>query len=219
MLLSDARKPEEALESYKTGQNVMQRLAGANPAVTAFQMDLAQFDQSIGRLHALQGRFADAFAHLDPSITLARRLVGEHPDKIEPISILAESYSYRGWARMHAGQPDGAASDLRQAVITYAKHPSLQADMRFDYCRALSLLAGLGGNAKSGVTADEAREFSDQAVATLENAINAGWARPVELKEPDFDALRGREDFRRLVKALETNAAVKDPAAPSPEKK
>jgi hypothetical protein len=47
--------------------------------------------------------------------------------------------------------------------------------------RALALLAGLGGNARSGVTADEARTFADQSVAALADAIKSGWALPSEL--------------------------------------
>ena len=52
----------------------------------------------------------------------------------------------------------------------------------------MALLAGLGRDAKSGVTAAEAAAFADQAVAALRDAISAGWARRDELKEPDFDA-------------------------------
>jgi hypothetical protein len=43
-------------------------------------------------------------------------------------------------------------------------------------------------------------------VAALKDAIDAGFGQAEELKEPDFDALRGREDFGRLVKQLESKA-------------
>jgi hypothetical protein len=49
------------------------------------------------------------------------------------------------------------------------------------------------------VTAAEAKTFADQSVAALRDAISAGWNWPDELKEPDFDALRGRADFQTLV--------------------
>jgi hypothetical protein len=42
------------------------------------------------------------------------------------------------------------------------------------------------------------------------------------LKEPDFDALRNRDDFKKLLKELETKAAAADPkddAPPQSEKK
>jgi hypothetical protein len=52
------------------------------------------------------------------------------------------------------------------------------------------------------VTAADAVTFADQALATLHDAINTGWAQLDELKEPDFDALRSRPDFQKLVAEL-----------------
>jgi hypothetical protein len=59
------------------------------------------------------------------------------------------------------------------------------------------------------VTAAEAATFADQAVAALRDAMSAGWNRPDELKEPDFDALRGRDDFRKLVAEVGAKAGPK----------
>jgi hypothetical protein len=70
----------------------------------------------------------------------------------------------------------------------------------------LALPAGLGQDPKSGVTAAEAAAFADQAVATFPDAIGAGWARPEELKEAEFDSLRGREDSKKLVAELEAKS-------------
>ena len=85
----------------------------------------------------------------------------------------------------------------------------MDAETRSEQARALALLAGLINDAKSGVTAAEAAAFADQAVATLRDAIGAGWARREELKEPEFDSLRGREDFKKLVAELEKKAEPK----------
>jgi hypothetical protein len=81
--------------------------------------------------------------------------------------------------------------------------------MRFERARALALLAGLGAEAKSGVTKDEAAAFADQAVTALRDAFSAGWGLTRELKEPDFDAIRGRDDFKKLMAELEAKAGPK----------
>jgi hypothetical protein len=85
------------------------------------------------------------------------------------------------------------------------------------------MLAGMGGDAKSGVTAAEAATFADEAVAALRDAVNAGWSQADDLKEPDFDPLRKRDDFQKLVKELEAKAAAagrpKENGQPQPEKK
>jgi hypothetical protein len=56
------------------------------------------------------------------------------------------------------------------------------------------------------VTTAEASAFADQAVASLRDAISAGWNNTKVLKEPDFDALRGRDDFKKLLAELEAKS-------------
>jgi hypothetical protein len=69
------------------------------------------------------------------------------------------------------------------------------------------------------VTAAEAAAFADQAAASLREAINAGWRGSEELKEPDFDALRGRPDFRKLVAEVEARPEKPPATAPLPREK
>jgi hypothetical protein len=87
--------------------------------------------------------------------------------------------------------------------------PSLGPDTRFERSRALALLAGLGGESKSGVTKAEAAAFADQAVAALRDARSAGWNVPDELKEPGSDPLRWRADYQKLVAELEAKSGPK----------
>jgi hypothetical protein len=56
---------------------------------------------------------------------------------------------------------------------------------------------------------DEAAEFANQAVAALRDAFNAGWGWPAELKEPDFDPLRGRDVFQKLLAELAARTKAK----------
>jgi hypothetical protein len=79
-------------------------------------------------------------------------------------------------------------------------------------------LAGLGGQAQSGVSAAEAAAFADQAVAALRDAVQSGWGQYYELKDPDFDPLRKREDFQKLLAELEAKARKSPGLAPPPEK-
>ena len=90
-----------------------------------------------------------------------------------------------------------------KAIELWTKVPHLNTESQVERSRALALLAGLGGNAKSGVTATEARTFADQSVAALAAVVQLGWGYPSELKEPDFDVLRGRADFQKLVAEVE----------------
>jgi hypothetical protein len=54
------------------------------------------------------------------------------------------------------------------------------------------------------LTAAEAKTFAEKSSAALAAVVKTGWAAPSELKEPDFDALRSRDDFRKLLAEVET---------------
>ena len=139
---------------------------------------------------------------------MLQELAEADPKNTEYANYLGYSHTYRGWALVRSGQPFKAAADLRRAVDLWAKVPALDIEARFERSRALVLLAGLGGDAKSGVTKAEAAAFVDQAVAALREAIKAGW-NGNELKEPDFNPLRGREDFQELLTELEAKSGPK----------
>ena len=68
------------------------------------------------------------------------------------------------------------------------------------------MLAGLAADGKSGVASAQAAAFADQAIAALRDAFKAGWGNVVELKEPDFDPLRGRGDFKKLLTEVEAKS-------------
>jgi tetratricopeptide (TPR) repeat protein len=208
-LLGRTGKPEEALLAFREALPVLQKLADGNPADTEFRNDLAWSQYQLGWLLARRQRFAEALTALDAALVMLQQLAEADPKNAEYANYLGYGHTYRGWALARSGQPSKAAADLRRAAGLWAKVPALDIAARFERSRALALLAGLGGDAKSGVTKDEAAAFADQAVAALRDAINAGWNWPNELKEPDFDALRGRDDFQKLLAEVEAKAVPK----------
>jgi tetratricopeptide (TPR) repeat protein len=204
---------KEARESLQPALPILQKLVEANPTVVRFQMFLAVIHNNLGRALARQQQLPAAFAAFDAGLAIRKKLVEAEPKNPLFTTDLGYSYGWRGAARLQAGQPAEAAADLRRAVELWSGNPANDAFTRFELSRALALVAGLGGNAKSGVTAAEARAFADRAVAALADAIKVGW-RPIgegDPKGPDFDALRQREDFQKLLAEL----ARKAPAGPT----
>jgi tetratricopeptide (TPR) repeat protein len=165
---------------------------------------------NLGRLYGRQGRFAEAFAELDEGLSLCRKLAAAEPGKAPYANHLGYSYAYRGEAHVRAGHPAKAAADLGRAGGLWEKEKAPNTETRFERARALALLAALGDDATSGVRSTEAARFADQAVAALRDAVKAGWNRPGELKEPAFDALRRREDFRQLLKGLKAKTSPRE---------
>jgi tetratricopeptide (TPR) repeat protein len=200
----------EALKEHQKALAIQKKLVDANPAVTEFEEDLAWSHSLVGRLHAREKRFAEAFAALDGALAIRQRLADAHPTSTQCTNYLGESHASRGWAHVRAGHPAEAAADLRHALALWEKGNSTDVEDCFERSRALALLAGLAADGKSGVTAAEAAAFANQAVAALRDALQAGWGQYDELKEPDFDPLRKREDFQKLVKEREAKTAATD---------
>jgi tetratricopeptide (TPR) repeat protein len=218
--LLNVGKPVEAAEAERKAVALQQKLVDEHPAMTLFQDWLANFQINLGRALDRQGRLPEALTALEMGLGSLQKLAKANPNTAFLSRTLGEGHAFRGGARTRAGQPAEAAADLRQALELWTKVPSLDIEIQVERSRALALLAGLGGDAKSGVTKEEARTFADQSVAALAAAVKTGWALPSELREPDFDALRDRADFRTLFAEVEAKAeAVPKTALPPREKK
>jgi tetratricopeptide (TPR) repeat protein len=196
-------KPTEALEAYRQALAVLQKLTRSDPNYKSLLAD-AHFN--IGRLHTRGNRFAEAAISLDTGFAIRQTLAEVEPRNRYSSKDLGTGYAYRGAARARAGQPAEAAADLRRALELWAKVAHLDIHAQLERSRALALLAGLGSDAKSGISAAEVTAFADRSVAALSNAVQAGWAQPEELKEPDFDPLRGRPDFQKLFASVEAKS-------------
>jgi tetratricopeptide (TPR) repeat protein len=208
-VLLDSRKLTEALNEYQKGLAIMQKLAEANPTTPEYRSDLARGHRRIGHVLARQGRLEDAFASLDKGQVLSQQLADAHPENARYTVFLGYNHARRGAAHLRAGHPAEAATDLRRAVDLWARNQNPDVEDRFERSQALALLAGLAADGKSGVTAAEAAAFADQAIATLRDAFQAGWGNVAEVKEPDFDAVRGRDDFQKLLAEVEAKSGPK----------
>jgi tetratricopeptide (TPR) repeat protein len=197
----------EAIAAYEKARDVHQKVADNNPMVPLYRWRLTIALNNLGEAQARRKLFREAFAALDQSQKLLQQLADDHPTFTDYITFLGIAHTYRGWAHVRAGHPVEATADLRRALEVWAQVKVLPPDVQYEQVRALALLAGLGAEAKSGVTAAEAAAFADQAIAALQGLIAAGWGQANKLKEPDFDALRQRDDFQKLHQELEARGA------------
>jgi serine/threonine-protein kinase len=196
----------EGAEECRKASDIIQKLVDDNPTNTGYQLDLANLQTNIGWVLDRQKRWPDAFTALERALVIRLNVDRVAPNNAVNNRGLGEIHAVRGGARARAGRPAEAADDLRKALEMWAKEPHLPMGLQVYRPRALALLAGLGADAKSGVTKEEAKAFADQSVAALAAVVQTGWALPRELREPDFDALRGRADFQKLVAQVQAKA-------------
>jgi serine/threonine-protein kinase len=207
VLLERTGKPAEAVAAYDKGRDILRKLAEANATIPEFKSFLARCQYRAGRLLTRLARTAEGFAALDEGQAVCQSLVDASPAISRYRLRLGYSHAFRGAAHARVDHPAAAAADLRRAIELWAKTPDRDAEDLFERSRALALLAGLRGKAKSGVTATEAAAFADQSVIALRDSIQAGWGLASELKVSDFDALRRREDFQKVLAELQKKAA------------
>jgi tetratricopeptide (TPR) repeat protein len=218
VVLVSTGKPAEALEEFRKAAAIVQKLVDAEPGNPFWKAVLAWLHNNIGRALGRQKRLAEAFTVLDAGLAAHQQLAESDPTNILYSRALGWSHGHRGGTRVRAGQPAEAAADLRKALELWAKIQQPDSETQVERARALANLAGLGADAKSGVTAAEAKAFADQSVTALAAIVKTGWALPSELREPDFDALRGRADFQTLVVVVEAKAE-KAPETAAPREK
>jgi serine/threonine-protein kinase len=210
-------KPEQGVESCRKGMAIWEKLV-VDPD-PRFQSGLANSQTNLGWGLVRLKRLDEALSAIGKGLVISEKLANAEPNNDANKRALGESYFFRGLARAGAGQSAEAAADLRKALELRATESTPNLETQLTRARTLAMLAGLGGNAKSGVTKDESKTFADQSVAALAEAVKAGWALPSELKQPDFDALRGRADFQKLVAEVEAKVErVPETAPPAHEK-
>jgi eukaryotic-like serine/threonine-protein kinase len=207
-ILVDVGKPEQALTAFDQARTRVQKLVDAYPDRPAYQSLLAISHTNAGFAYLQQKQFAKAIPSLDTGQAMYEKLSKAQPTAVEYTTFLGLSHAYRGWARAFSGQPAAAASDLRRALEVWSKLPNPDVDTRFEKARALAILTGLAKDQQSGQTDAEGRAFADQAVASLQDAVKAGWGQYDKLQEPMFDAIRNRPDFQKLVAELKTKAVA-----------
>jgi serine/threonine protein kinase/tetratricopeptide (TPR) repeat protein len=206
-LLLHMGKPAEALDPLHKALAIWQRMVDADPSALDIQDTLASYHIHIGRALCRLNRFAEALTALDAGLAIREKYAEVYAKDIMHTCWLGLSYADRGSALARAGQPAKATADLRRALGLWASVPRLDIEAWIDRARVLALLAKLAGDASSGVTAAEAKSFADQSVALLKDVVNLGWCFPTELKEPEFDAIRKRSDFQKLLADVEARAA------------
>ena len=71
----------------------------------------------------------------------------------------------------------------------------------------------------SGKFADKKVEYAERAVELLQKAVKAGWKDAAHMKkDSDFDSLRDRADFQKLLADLEAKFPLKREILPAPRR-
>jgi hypothetical protein len=185
-------RPAEALESFRGGLGVYERLVRDHPSVPNYRSGLGGALNNVAVVEMDQGRWAEARLRLERAVEQQRAALAALPR--HPV--------YRRFLRNHLclltavhralHQPAEALRAAREWAELVRGDP---ADLYNVACSLASCVPLAQGEAR--------RALAAEAVGMLKRAVAAGWndARRTG-RDPDLDPLRDRDDFRRLLAEL-----------------
>ena len=203
-LLWHAGKPPQAEEQYRKALAIQEKLVAGLPAAPTWRRELAASHHGLGFLLAGAGKRSDAEEQYRAALAIQQKLARDFPTVPLYQVDLGGSYCDFG---MRLGQDDGGQpaetltwfdKAIRTLTAVYAKGRELlraKEFLRNSHCKK----------------ADKRQEYADRAMDLLQRAVKAGYNNAAHMaKDTDLDPIRGRDDFKNLIKDL----AKKSPAKP-----
>jgi eukaryotic-like serine/threonine-protein kinase len=202
-LLMQMGRSAEAEAQYLAALPIWDKLAADHPKDPSHRDMAANTRNNLSVALRRLDRHAEARALGERAVAIREELVREIPRVPAYRAGLAENLLNRGLARRDAGDPAGAAADLRRAVGVFESLPSPTGENLFIFACIRAALAGLVDRAGSEVSAVEAASEAETAMALLHRAVGMGYRLPDAYRTEDaLDPLRGRDDFRMLMRYL-----------------
>ena len=155
---------------------------------------------TMGALHAGHvDLIRAARAACDRSIAIREAMIRAAPATPWARPGLGASLLQRGQLRRSDGDAAGAAADIRRALTVLAEYPAEIGDAAVTEASCHAALSDLASVLGSGVSAAEGTAEADAAVAVLRRAFDRGHRDGSSLRDPVFDRMRERADFRLLM--------------------
>jgi serine/threonine protein kinase len=199
----------EALAACEKAREIYQKLADANPSVNSYRFYLADSLCDVGDLLAKGGKWDEATASYQQALTITEALAAANPAITDYRYRLARGLKRLAVVRQRAGHPADAVAVLRRAIgmLESVKGQSVS-DLELEYNLACyqAVLAGVAAAPGSGLTPADSNAEAEKSMQHLRQAIAKGfYASELMQKDTDFDALRPREDFKKLLSEVKSS--------------
>jgi len=222
VLLTAMRKRPEAEMQFRQALGIQEKLATEFPAVPEYQVDLGGSYCNYGRLQRDGGHSTESLVAFDKairsltaaydldrrSVTAKRFLRNSYENRataydnlqnhteaakdwdkaieLSPKSQQPVLRAARANSRVHAGQVVGAVAEVAELT----KADGWNAGQWYDFACVYAIA--------SGKVTDKKQEYADRAIELLSKAVNAGYRDAAHMAK-DFDSLRDRADFKKLL--------------------
>ena len=206
-VLSDLGRTSEAIAVLRSAQDATERIASEHSGVVQYQEDRADGLSYLTTTLRKAGQADQALAACKKGIEICEDLLKSNPGNGGNRSRMAEFFREHGALVQAGGRPGEAVKSYQRAVALIEGIASPTADHLRDLGRCHARLAGLAAVAGSGLPAEAARSEADKSMEVLCRAVAAGFADADSLRtNSDFDPVRKREDFQKLLGEVEAKA-------------
>jgi tetratricopeptide (TPR) repeat protein len=203
-----------ARQHFRDGSVLVERLVAEYPAVGDYRVSFGNIQLSIGDSHRVAGEYGPAAEYYERALATVRPVYDKDGREPDARRVLRECYENRAELLRRTGKPAVALADWDRALPLASG-----TDRPFTVLGRAVALAQAGQKEKAlaeitpylqskdreqllsiaRVFALAANDGGSQAVETLQKALAAGWKdRSILATDSDFEAIRGREDFRKL---------------------
>jgi eukaryotic-like serine/threonine-protein kinase len=206
-VLSELGQTPEALNTVQETVVVFESMLGKHPDVAQTREDTATARGTLGDVLRKANRAAEALPEYRRAIDLREATLKASADNQSNRVALATTFRCRGIAEEEVGRPAEAVQDYRHGVDLCQAAADPQPDLLFEEGSCRGRLAAAASRRDSGLSNAEGVAEAEKAVATLRRAVAAGCNNAlIELRtRKDFDALRPREDFQKLLREAEAS--------------
>ena len=194
---------EEERRALLEARAVQERVARADPDNVDFRCDLAGTLNNLGLVQARLKRWQESRAALEQGIAEGRHAFARAPQLAASRRALSCNLGTLGEVERAQRRIAAAAAVIRERQTLWPGNPA-----ELYLCgRELASCAGLVGGGKTEPSRAEAAErkaYTDEAMDVLRRARAAGFADAARLRDDkDLESVRGRDDFRALLKEVE----------------
>jgi tetratricopeptide (TPR) repeat protein len=227
-VLHNLGRPDEARREYETARELQRLLVNAYPSVPAYQDELGLSYRNFGYLVRDEGKPADSLQWFDLAIRTLKPVHEREPRDVWTKESLRDSLLGRAVAYSQLQKFAEASADFDKAIelsppIEQGRVRAERAISHVQAGQVAEAIAEVAALTKSdewradawygfacvyavasGKIADKKQEYADRAMELLYRAVKAGWKDAAHMaKDTDLDALREREDFKKLLSELQ----------------
>jgi eukaryotic-like serine/threonine-protein kinase len=190
---SGLTKNDKALAQYRLGVDLLEKMKPTAAAAPDVCEELARGHENLAELQTALKNPMEADKSWGRLLTLRQQLVKAFPESLDKNVDLAVTHSLFAARYQKTGNKADAMPHWKDAAVLYA--------------RAMRLA---GNNVSLAPERRKAlqKDFGDNALGALQRAVEDGFAKVDQLKTaPEFELLRQRPEFQRLVNELQAKGA------------